>query len=381
MPPTPVRQFDYIDSNVSLDALIASLGDVDRVAIDTEADSLHHYFEKVCLIQISYKERTCIVDPLSGLDLEPLLRLLANKNLLFHGAEYDLRMLAADYRFRPKGEVFDTMLAAQLVEGRSCGLVTLAAKYLGVELTKQGQRSDWSRRPLTESQLHYACNDTKHLEAIAKHLENDLRRLGRLDWHRESCRRMVKATGQEKAPVDPERVWRIKGLQELDRRQLAFVREIWHWREREAQQADQPPFKIAGNQLIVELALWATTAKSHALTDGPRLPRNCVGTRLRALEEAIQRARRLRETDWPPQRIGNSYTPVEYPPELELLRAECDRLAVELGVESSLVASRRQLEAISLARPTTPEQLQKAGHLMDWQAELLSPVVARLFKQ
>jgi ribonuclease D len=192
---------------------------------------------------------------------------------------------------------------------------------------------------------------------------------------------MVKTTGQEKPPADPERVWRIKGLTELDRRQLAFVREIWHWREREAQQVDLPPFKIAGNQLIIELALWASGRKGHSLSGGPKLPRNCVGARLHKLEEAIQRARQMREPDWPPLRTGNNRVQNEYPPELDLLRAECDRLAAELGVESSLVASRRQLEAISLARPTTAEELQQAGHLMDWQTELLSPVVGHLFKR
>jgi len=381
LPPTPVCQFDYIDSNASLDALIASLRGADRVALDTEADSLHHYFEKVCLLQLTFLGRTCIVDPLAGVSIEPMLEALADKKLVFHGAEYDLRMLMADYRFRPQGEVFDTMLAAQLVVGDARSLVALAGEYLGVELTKQGQRSDWSRRPLSDSQLTYACNDTRYLEVIADNLESELRRLGRLEWHRESCRRMVKTTGQEKPAVDPERVWRIKGLSELDRRQLAFVREIWLWRENEAQQADLPPFKVVGNQLIIELAQWASGTRIHALAGGPKLPRNCVGERLSKLEEAIQKARQMREADWPPLRIGNNYTPVEYPPELELLRSECDRLAAQLKVASSLVASRRQLEAISLARPTTRIELQKAGQLMDWQAELLAPVVMRLFQK
>jgi ribonuclease D len=392
LPPTPVCQFDYIDSNASLEALIASLRGADRVAIDTEADSLHHYFEKVCLLQLTFLDRTYIVDPLADIQLEPLLKTLAEKKLVFHGAEYDLRMLMADYRFRPQGEVFDTMLAAQLVVGESRSLVALAGEYLGVELTKQGQRSDWSRRPLSESQLTYACNDTRYLEAIADKLKSELSRLGRLEWHRESCRRMVKTTGQEKPAVDPERVWRIKGLSELDRRQLAFVREIWLWRENEAQQADLPPFKVAGNQLIIELAQWASIRSDKSgpgekrnppigWATGPKLPRNCVGERLSKLKDAIQKARAMREPNWPPLRIGNNYTPVEYPPELELLRAECDRLAMQLKVASSLVASRRQLEAISLARPSTRDELQQAGHLMDWQAELLAPVVLNLFNQ
>jgi len=118
--PTSACQFEFVDTSDRLSTLLASFGGVDRIAIDTEADSLHHYFEKVCLIQLTFRDRTYIVDPLAGIKLDSLLKALADKALVFHGAEYDLRMLRADYRFRPKGEVFDTMLAAQLVEGKSC---------------------------------------------------------------------------------------------------------------------------------------------------------------------------------------------------------------------------------------------------------------------
>jgi len=372
-------QFRYIESADQLEALIGRLRPVARVALDTEADSLHHYYEKVCLIQLSFNGETCIVDPLARIKVNRLLEELAGKTLLIHGAEYDLRMLHAGYRFRPRGEVFDTMLAAQLVEGEARSLVALAEQYLGVELTKQGRRSDWSRRPLTEGQLVYACNDTRYLAAIAAHLETELRRLGRLAWHRESCRRMIKATGQGRLPADPERAWRIKGLSELDRRQLAFVREIWRWREQEAQRVDLPPFKIMGNQLIIELALWSSRKRGRSLSGGPKLPRTLTGARLRDLEDAISRVRGLREGDWPKLRVGNNYSHPEYGPELDILRKECAAIAAGLGIEPSLVATRKQLEAISLARSKTLQELRKVGQLMDWQAEILLPVVKRTF--
>ncbi|MEW5795240.1 MAG: HRDC domain-containing protein [Candidatus Zixiibacteriota bacterium] len=373
-------RFRYIDDSDSLQALAARLGAVGTVALDTEADSLHHYYEKVCLIQLTFDDESYIVDPLADIDLNPLLDSLATRKLLIHGAEYDLRMLRAGYRFKPKGEVFDTMLAAQLVEGEARSLVSLVKQYLGVELTKQKQRSDWSRRPLGDDQLTYACNDTRYLAPVAEHLERELNRLGRLEWHRESCRRMVKATGTDKPPLDPDRVWRIKGLSEMDRRQLAFVREIWRWREREAQRADLPPFKIMGNQLIIDLALWASQDRGHQLLPQPKLPRTCEGARLQRLEGAIRHARRMREPKWPFYRVGANQVRPEYGPELETLREECARIAAQLGVEPSLVASRKQLEAIALARPTTPSTLQKAGQLMDWQTELLLPVASKVFE-
>ena len=198
--------------------------------------------------------RHFIVDPLAGLDLSEFLSALADKPLLVHGGEYDLRMMLGSMHFRPKHGIFDTLPAAQLLGCDQLGLVALADKYLGVTLSKKGQRSDWSRRPLSEGQLSYAVDDTRHLAQLADILKAELEKLGRLDWHREMCERIVQFTQEEKPPADPERIWRIKGCRDLNNRQLAYVRELWHWREHEAQEADIPPFKVLGNQGILDLA-------------------------------------------------------------------------------------------------------------------------------
>ena len=369
--------FEYIDTQDGLDRLVGRLRNAPRLAVDTEADSLHHYFEKVCLIQLSFGKETVLVDPLAGLNFKAFFRELSEKPLIFHGAEYDLRMLRASHKFRPKAEVFDTMIAAQLVEGEARSLLTLADKYLGVTLTKSGQRSDWSKRPLTEKQLSYAANDTRYLERIADRLAVDLEKLGRAAWHRQSCKRMVKATGVEKPEPDPNRVWRIKGLSGMDRKQLAYVREIWRWRDAEAREVDLPPFKVMGNSLLLELVEWATAGR-RTPRNMPKLPRNLVGRRRETLDQAISRAASMSEEELPDFLRGGGYAPVEPGPELDRLRAACDQIAEDLGLQSSLIASRKQLEAIALAKPTGRKQLQAEGHLMDWQADLLLPIVNRI---
>ena len=165
--------------------MVERLTKADRIALDTEADSLHHFYEKVCLIQLTANGISDIVDPLANLDLSGLLDVLSKTPLILHGAEYDLRMLLASFKFKPKAPVFDTMLAAQIVEGRARSLVALADRLLGITLSKQGQKSDWSRRPLTEKQLTYASNDTRHLDSIADKLKAELDDLGRLDWQQD----------------------------------------------------------------------------------------------------------------------------------------------------------------------------------------------------
>jgi len=371
--------FEYVDNEHSLRALTDALDAADRVALDTEADSLHHYFEKVCLIQLTLGERHFIVDPLVGLDLAEFLLRLAQHPLLFHGGEYDLRMLRASMNFRPLNGIFDTLPAAQLLGCEQLGLAALGEKYLGVALSKQGQRSDWSRRPLSDAQLRYAADDTRYLAPLADTLAEELEALGRIEWHREMCDRIVEFTQEDKTPVDPDRVWRIKGCRDLTNRQLAYVRELWHWRDHEARAVDLPPFKVLGNQGILDLTLWASTTRSRDLRKGPKLPRTCVGPRLSNLQKALADARNLPDDQLPAQPKARGNRPV-FGPELDLIRAECDHIAAVLGIESSLIAPRKTLETLSLQKPGSLDEIQRVGNLMSWQTMLIGPAILSILQ-
>ena len=159
--------YSLINNAESLARLTDALLGVRRVGLDTEADSLHHYFEKVCLIQLSFSGTNYIIDPLAGFSLSGFLEVLAQKELVLQGADYDLRMLKRSYEFRPLAPVFDTMLAAQALGYEKIGLAVLVERSCGVLLSKEGQKADWSRRPLSEKLLRYASDDTKYLEAVA----------------------------------------------------------------------------------------------------------------------------------------------------------------------------------------------------------------------
>jgi ribonuclease D len=200
-------EYVYVREPAAMESLVRHIGTAERVALDTEADSLHNYFEKVCLIQLSLEGEHYLVDPLSGLDLSGFSKALAEKPLILHGGDYDLRMLRAAMGFRPRGEVFDTMIAAQLLGIEQIGLAALIERCFDIMMEKEGQKSeqksDWSRRPLSEKQLSYAINDTRFLEQLAEHLIRDLGERGRIDWHKESCRAMVESTGRDRLR-DPE---------------------------------------------------------------------------------------------------------------------------------------------------------------------------------
>lgn len=367
----------YVRERAAMERLIQRIDTAERVALDTEADSLHNYFEKVCLVQLSFGGEHYLIDPLAGLDLNGLSEALADKPLILHGGDYDLRMLRASIGFRPRREVFDTMIAAQLLGLEQIGLAALTERFFAITIGKAGQKSDWSRRPLSENQLRYAVNDTRFLERLADRMHGELSARGRVDWHRESCRAMVESSGHAHVR-DPENAWRIKGAGRLTRRQLAYLRELWRWRDQHARSTNLPAFRVLGNQEILGLVQWAESHPGVPLYQGPKLPRNIAGAQLTTLEEAIARAAGMDETEWPELRKRDHDSPRnDCSEEINSLRAECAQIARELEIAASTLAPRAALEAIASSRPRTVDEIMKTGGLLCWQAELVQGAVKK----
>ncbi len=368
-------KYVYVDSAESLARLTEELSVTSRVGLDTEADSLHHYFEKVCLIQLSFSGSNYVVDPLAGFSLAEFLEVLSRKELIVQGADYDLRMLKKSFEFRPKAPVFDTMLAAQVLGYERIGLAALAERFCGVVLSKAGQKSDWARRPLSAKQLDYASDDTKYLETIADTLARNLQELGRVDWHRECCERVVETSGLE-GKNDAKEAWRIKGTPKLAPKELAFVRELWKWRDEEARRRDRPPFMILLNEDLIELARWRVSNPEEGLHPGPKFLKRITGENLARLENAIRFAESLPMSEWPvaPERVWSR----ERQPsseKVEALLAACKTLAGELKIEACFLASRATLTAVARHEPRSIEKALETSGMMRWQAELLMPAI------
>jgi ribonuclease D len=368
----------YVGKPAAMESLIQRLDTAERVALDTEADSLHSYFEKICLIQLSLGAENYLVDPLCDLDLRCFLEALAEKPLIVHGGDYDLRMLRTSLGFRPRGEVFDTMIAAQLLGIEEIGLAALIYRFLGITVGKEGQKSDWSRRPLNEKQRRYASNDTRYLAQLAERLAAQLSERGRIDWHKESCRAMVASTARDRAR-DSEEAWRIKGAGRLTRLQLAYLRELWHWRDQHARRANLPSFKILGNQQILDIIQWLDLHPGVPLRQGPKLPRNIRDALLRTLEEAITRVAGMEQTQWPEvRRFERDDAPrSEFIAQVNALRGECARIAHELQIGAATLAPRAAVEAIVQSRPRSVDEITETAGLLRWQAELVQGVVER----
>ncbi len=346
-----------ISNATQLAGLIGQIEAVARVAIDTEADSLHCYREKLCLLQISLPGDDYIVDPLADLDVAPLSAALEQKEIVLHGADYDLRMLRRGLNFIPR-RIFDTVIAARLLGIREFSLAALVKRYFGLELPKGSQKANWARRPLPAQMLEYAMNDTHYLLPLVECLESQLREHHRLDWLRQSCQRAIEQAAVHRAR-DEDELWRIRGSGSLRGREAAVMRALWQWREKEAEVADRPPFHILQNHELLNAAVaFASGNVPHYRHFSPR--------RCHAFRQAAQSAMQLPESEWPVsrRRVGRRPGP-ETVRATEGLRRRRDQAARELNLEPSFIAPRTTLEAIAT------NQTRAASLLVSWQQELL----------
>ena len=346
-----------IQTDSQLAELLPQLERVDRIAVDTEADSLHCYYEKLCLVQLSFGGNDYLIDPLAKIDLSPLTRALAPKEIVLQGADFDLRLLRRSLDFVAT-RIFDTVIAARLLGIRAFSLAALVEQYFGITLTKGSQKANWAQRPLPKHMAEYAMNDTRYLLPLAEKLEADLRERGRLEWFRQSCQRQLEQTSVQRVR-DEEEVWRIAGAGKLGGRASAVLRELWQWREKEAQAADRPAFHILQNHLLLEAA--ATFAAGEA----PDY-RHFSARRRHGFREAAERGLNLPESEWPVRlrRKGTRPTPA-MERAAEALRRRRDAVADEHGLEPSFIAPRGALDAVAA------DESRSTALLAPWQRSLL----------
>src|SRR5688572_18229435 len=244
----------YIDHDDDFRRLVDQLSQESLIAIDTESNSLYAYRERVCLVQISTRTQDYIVDPLRIADMSLLGSLLANPAIekVFHAAEYDLICMKRDYGFKVVN-LFDTMVVARILGHKLIGLNRLLAEYFSVEADKSHQRDDWGVRPLTEEGLHYAQMDTHYLPELRDILLAELEEKGLLLEARETlveyCDVPVVVT-----EFDPEGYWRIGLPNDLNRRQMAILREVYLLRDKLSRERDCPPFKVFSDQVLLAMA-------------------------------------------------------------------------------------------------------------------------------
>jgi ribonuclease D len=300
------------------------------------------------------------VDPLAEINLDPLFEAFNGRELIFHAADYDLRLLEKHHQFRPAA-IFDTMLAARLLGERQFGLSALVENHLGVKLDKGSQKADWAQRPLTERMEIYARNDTHHLKPLADKLKSALEAKGRLAWHQESCARLIKECSLPPV-VDTDSIWRVKGSSILGRTALAVLRELWQWREKEAIAYCRPPFFILSHERMVDIADAAAAQEPFESILPPRISPRRRETLLATVQAGLAVPASRHPEILRPEFRRPSEAEFRRFREIEKCR---DAHAHELAIDPTLIASKAVIG--DLARDWD----KYAPDLMDWQRELL----------
>lgn len=352
--------------------LAAALRPSPAVALDTEADSLHHYPERLCLVQVADAAGAAhLVDPLAGADLSPLGAVFADPGVLtvVHAGDNDLAALKRRFGFT-FASVFDTYIAARFLGLTELGLEAVLRRFLGVEPGPSRQKDDWSVRPLTPEQERYALDDVRYLIALKDRLLEELRLRKRDGWVLEECAALAANEPAGKGR-DAEAYLELKGAKALPPRALAVLREVHAAREALALAAGRPPFKIVGNEALLAMALArpATAAELRAI---PGCSAYVVGRYGTALLAAVARGGALPGDALPSvPRRPRPVVPAAVRRRIERLRAWRAVAALELALDPGVLLPGRLIERIAEAAPPDLDALAGIDGLRRWRAEAL----------
>jgi ribonuclease D len=368
----------YLDSNAALTPFLETIGRAREIAIDTEGASFHKFVDRIYLIQFSTRDVHAIIDPLPIDPPTTFGRILEDPNVevVFHDADYDLRLLHQDYGWHVTN-IFDTRVAAQLLGIQAFGLAALLDRNFGLKLDKKHQRADWSMRPLTEGMLDYAAQDTMHLLDLRDQLKAELEKKGRWAWAKEEFTRYE---GLKWEPEEPGNAFlRVKGARDLSRRELALLRELVQWRDSVALQVDRATFRVVSNEVLLDASRTAP-ATIEVLGAIKGMPRGILERAGRDVLAAVQRGLAVPEAALPKfPRAPRWEKDPDFDAKVTKLKSVRDEAAKRLELDPGVLCSRERLETIARTLPRAVEELEGIPGLRKWQiAEMGAGFVAAL---
>ncbi|MGD8665524.1 MAG: HRDC domain-containing protein [Desulfobacterales bacterium] len=338
------------------------------IGVDLEADSMYHFREKVCLIQIATRHTSAVIDPLQINNLSVLKPVFKRTDILkvFHGADYDIRSLYRDFKISINN-LFDTELACRFLGLKETGLEAVLKKRYNVRLDKKYQRKDWSKRPLPQEMMAYAAKDVRYLIPLAKSLYQELKTKGRLSWVQEECRHLskVRPANNNSGPLFVG----FKGAGKLGPRGLAVLEELLRMRQKIAHKQDKPLFRIIGNKSLLKLAETRPSnlnklRKSEilGLKQSDRYGKSVVAAVTRALQIPSKNLPRYPRKTAP-------MVPAIVAKRVKELRIWRDRMARQLKVDPAIICTKALISAIAVQKPDTVSSLSKMKELKAWQVK------------
>jgi ribonuclease D len=367
-------EYQLIETFAGLEAIIETLGTEKAIGVDLEADSMYHFREKVCLLQIATAKVNAVIDPLQFNNLSPLKRVFENPDIkkIFHGADYDVRSLYRDFSFGINN-LFDTQLASKFLGIRATGLESVLQTRFNVRLDKKYQRKDWSVRPLPEAMISYAAADVSYLLPLAEILEKELAAKGRLSWVLEECEFLsrVRPIQNDHEPL----FLHFKGAGRLDPKSLAVLEALLTFRRKLACKKDRPLFKVFSHKSLLNLALEKPVTienleRTKALSNRQV---KMYGDELIAIISAANQTP-ARELPIYPRKKAPLVHPAT-PDRIKVLKKWRDKKARKLKIEAGMLINKNLLTAIAVRNPSKVKSLADISDLKQWQISEFGPEI------
>lgn len=358
--------YQIIDTVTGLEKIVRILEKEKTIAIDLEADSMFHFKEKVCLIQVASKNRSIVIDPLQIKDLSSLRSIFTGHDIqkILHGADYDVRSLYRDFNFEINN-LFDTELACRFLGIKETGLETVLKNFFKINLDKKYQRKDWSKRPLPQEMLDYAARDVIYLISLAEILGKELDKKGRLTWVHEECEYLSKV--RPTLSNDEPLFLKFKGAGRLNPRSLAVLESLLQFRKKAAEKKDKPLFKIIGNNDLMKITL-AKPVTLRLLIETKALSNRQISMYGNALVETINKAIKIPEDKLPiyPYKKAPALSH-RVPKRLKKLKKWRNKKAKELEVDPAIICNNALINSIAVKNPLNVDRLETIKDMKTWQ--------------
>ena len=360
------NDYQIVDTAAGLEKAVSALEQEKVIAVDMEADSMYHFKEKVCLIQLATEKTSVVVDPLQIKNFAPLSPLFSNPDIkkIFHGADYDVRSLYRDFKIKISN-LFDTELACRFLGIKETGLKAVLRMFFEINIDKKYQKKDWSKRPLPEEMIEYASKDVIYLLPLAKILIQKLEEIDRLSWVLEECRNLSKV--RPILPNEEPLFLKFKGAGRLKSRSLAVLEALLQYRKSVAEKKDKPLFKIIGNDSILKIAT-ARPVTLRRLRGVNALSGRQISMYGKDLIKVVAGALKTTERELPVYpRKTVSAMPSEVLKRITLLKSWRDLKARALDMDSGILCNNALVTAIAVKNPENKKSMGTIKEMKNWQ--------------
>ena len=369
-----------IDTAADLEEIAKSFEKEEAVAVDLEADSMYHYKEKVCLIQIATEKASVVVDPLAIKDLTPLNPIFSNPDIkkIFHGADYDVRSLYRDFEIRINN-LFDTELACRFLGIKETGLQAVLKVFFNVDIDKKYQKKDWSKRPLPKEMMAYASKDVIYLFSLARILIHKLNQTDRMTWVLEECENLskVRPALSNEAPL----FMKFKGAGRLKSRSLAVLEALLQFRKCVAEKKDRPFFKIIGNESMMKIAT-VRPVTLRRLKNTKALSNRQISMYGNDLIKVVAEVLKTPDNELP-------FYPSKKPPMLpdgapkriKALKTWRASKAKTLNIDPGILCNNALITAIAVKNPDDNKSLETVEEMKNWQVQAFGTEIIKVLKR